>query len=164
MHHTITQHQSTSCSDSRRLFELHRDDTSHSNLLSLEIGALEVECPAEIPTPTRLNTTLFPKVSRGGTSGVSKDPMKRRTKIHHVPPIYIHCERFVRCFNQFYQEAFQLDNPSLMEINQLIYAVSSLLAPLTQIFLSILPHSHRSPSKRFASISRCYRKFLVLLD
>ena len=102
MHHTTTQHQSTSCSDSRRLFELHRDDTSHSNLPSLEIGALEVECPAEIPTPTRLNTILFPKVNRGEISGVSKDPMKRRRKIHHVPPIYIHYERLVRCFNQLY--------------------------------------------------------------
>ena len=155
MHNTTTQHQSTSCSGSRRIFTLHTDDTSHSNPPPLEIGALEVECTAEIPTPTRLHTTLFPKVNKEETNGVSKDPMKRRTKIHHVPPIYIHHERFVRCFNQFYQEAFQLDNPSLIEINQLIQAVSSLLAPLTQIFLSILPHSHRSPSQKLASISCC---------
>ena len=117
MHHTTTQHQSTSYSGSRRLFTLHTDDTLHSNSLPLEIGVLEVECTAETPTPTRLNATLFPKVNGRGTSGVSKDPMKRRTKIHHVPPIYIRRERFVQCFNQFYQEAFQLDNPSLIEIN-----------------------------------------------
>ena len=96
---------------------LQRVDTSHSNPPPLEIGALEVECTAEIPTPTRLHTTLFPKVNRGETNGVSKEPMKRRRKSHHVPPIYIHRGRFVRCFNQLYQEALRFDNPSLIEIN-----------------------------------------------
>ena len=72
-----------------------------ANAPPLEIGVFEVECTAEIPTPTRLRlqTTLFSKINGGEANGVSKDPMKRRRKIHHVPPIYIHRERFVRCFN-----------------------------------------------------------------
>ena len=58
MNHTTTRHQSTSCYGSKRLFTLHTDDTSHNNQSPLEIGALEVECTAEIPTPTRLQRTV----------------------------------------------------------------------------------------------------------
>ena len=116
MHHTTTQHQSTSYSGSRRLFTLHTDDTSHSNPPPLEIGVLEVECTAETPTPTRLNATPFPKVNRGGTSEVSEDPMKRRRRNHRNLPIYRQCERLVRGFNQLLQEAFQIENPLFIVI------------------------------------------------
>ena len=116
MHHTTTQHQSTSYSGSRRLFTLHTDDTSHSNPPPLEIGVLEVECTAETPTPTRLNATLFPKVNRGGTNGVSEDSMKRRRRNHLNLPIYRQCERLVRGFNQLLQEAFQIENPLFIVI------------------------------------------------
>ena len=57
-----------------------------------------------------------PKINRRGTSGFSKDPMKRRRRNHRNLPIYRQCERLVRGFNQLLQEAFQIENPLFIVI------------------------------------------------
>ena len=111
MHHTTTQHESTSCSGSTRLSTLHIVDTPCSNPPPLERRVSKIECTTEIFIPTRLHTTLYPRIDRRGANGVSKDPMERRRMNHQAFPIYRQCERLVQDFNQLLQEAFQIENP-----------------------------------------------------
>ena len=63
MHHTTTQHVSSSFLGSKRLSTLHTVDTSHRNPATARNRGVQVECTAEIPLPNRLHTIL----SQGST-------------------------------------------------------------------------------------------------
>ena len=67
--HTTTQHQSTSCSGSKRLSTPQIADTSHSNSPPLEVGVFKVECTTEIRPQTPLDTNLDQRSTEGEQAG-----------------------------------------------------------------------------------------------
>ena len=110
MHRTITQHKSTFCSGSKWLSTLYTIGTLCSSPPLLRIRVFKVECTAKISISTPRYKCLYARIDRRGANGVSKNPMKRRAKNHHVLLIYRQCERFVQGFNLLFQEAFQIEN------------------------------------------------------